>query len=37
MILIRSCQGQDELEACVQLQVETWGYDPTTSSRAKLF
>ena len=27
-ILIRSCQGRDEFEACVQLQVETWGYDP---------
>ena len=29
MILIRSCSGHDELEACVQLEVETWGYDPT--------
>jgi predicted GNAT superfamily acetyltransferase len=29
MIVIRSCEGFDELEACVQLQVETWGYDPT--------
>jgi predicted GNAT superfamily acetyltransferase len=27
-ILIRSCQGRDEFEACVQLQVEIWGYDP---------
>jgi predicted GNAT superfamily acetyltransferase len=25
-ILIRSCQGFDELDACVQLQIETWGY-----------
>ncbi len=25
-ILIRSCQGFDELDACVQLQVDTWGY-----------
>jgi predicted GNAT superfamily acetyltransferase len=24
---IRACEGLDELEACVQLQVETWGYD----------
>jgi predicted GNAT superfamily acetyltransferase len=28
MIQIRSCEGFDELEACVQLQIETWGYDP---------
>ena len=27
MILIRTCEGFDELEACVQLQIETWGYD----------
>lgn len=27
MILIRSCAGHDELEACVQMQIETWGYD----------
>ena len=27
-ILIRSCQGRDEFEACVQLQIDTWGYDP---------
>ena len=26
-ILIRSCQGRDEFEACVQLQIDTWGYD----------
>ena len=25
-ILIRSCQGCDELDACVQLQIDTWGY-----------
>ncbi len=25
---IRACDGLDELEACVRLQVETWGYDP---------
>jgi predicted GNAT superfamily acetyltransferase len=28
VIAIRSCSGFDELEACVQLQIETWGYDP---------
>jgi predicted GNAT superfamily acetyltransferase len=26
-IEIRACEGLDELEACVRLQVETWGYD----------
>jgi predicted GNAT superfamily acetyltransferase len=24
---VRSCQGFDEMEACVALQVATWGYD----------
>jgi predicted GNAT superfamily acetyltransferase len=37
MIVIRSCKGQDELEACVQLQVETWGYDPTDVIPRKAF
>ena len=37
MILIRSCRGQDELEACVALQVETWGYDPTDVIPRKAF
>jgi predicted GNAT superfamily acetyltransferase len=27
MIVIRACEGFDELEACVQLQIETWGMD----------
>jgi predicted GNAT superfamily acetyltransferase len=27
MIAIRPCSGFEELEACVQLQIETWGYD----------
>jgi predicted GNAT superfamily acetyltransferase len=27
-IEIRACEGLDELEACVRLQVETWGIDP---------
>ena len=26
-IEIRACEGLDELEACVRLQIETWGYD----------
>jgi predicted GNAT superfamily acetyltransferase len=37
MIVIRSCQGHDELEACVQLQIETWGYDPTDVIPRKAF
>jgi predicted GNAT superfamily acetyltransferase len=27
MIVIRPCSGFDELQACVDLEVETWGYD----------
>ncbi len=27
MIVIRACTGLEELGACVQLQIETWGYD----------
>jgi predicted GNAT superfamily acetyltransferase len=37
VILIRSCDGHDELEACVQLQVETWGYDRTDIIPRKAF
>ena len=37
MIVIRTCQGHDELEACVQLQIETWGYDPTDVIPRKAF
>jgi predicted GNAT superfamily acetyltransferase len=37
MIVIRDCKGQDELEACVQLQVDTWGYDPTDVIPRKAF
>ena len=37
MILIRSCEGHDELEACVQLQVETWGYDQADVIPRKAF
>src|ERR1700749_4478477 len=25
-ILIRACRGFDELDACVQLQIDVWGY-----------
>jgi predicted GNAT superfamily acetyltransferase len=37
MIVIRTCSGHDELEACIQLQVETWGYDPTDIIPRKAF
>ena len=37
MIEIRSCQGFDELEACVQLQIETWGYDESDVIPRKTF
>jgi predicted GNAT superfamily acetyltransferase len=37
MITIRSCAGLDELEACVQLQIETWGYDPSDILPRKAF
>ena len=36
-IRIRSCSGFDELEACVQLQIETWGYDETDVIPRKTF
>lgn len=37
MIAIRACEGFDELEACVQLQIETWGYDPSDVVPRKVF
>jgi predicted GNAT superfamily acetyltransferase len=37
MIEIRPCQGFAELEACVQLQIETWGYDPSDVIPRKAF
>ena len=37
MILIRECYGHDELQACVDLQEETWGYDPTDVIPRKAF
>ena len=37
MIQIRPCEGFDELEACVQLQIETWGYDDTDVIPRKTF
>ena len=37
MILIRECHGHDELEACVQMQVDTWGYDQADVIPRKAF
>jgi len=37
MIRIRSCEGFEEMEACVQLQIETWGYDETDVIPRKTF
>ena len=37
MILIRECHGHDELEACVQMQIETWGYDQADVIPRKAF
>ena len=37
MIEIRSCEGFDEMEACVQLQIETWGYDESDVIPRKTF
>ncbi len=37
MIEIRSCSGLDEMEACVQLQIETWGYDDSDVIPRKAF
>jgi predicted GNAT superfamily acetyltransferase len=37
MIEIRSCEGIDELDACVQLQIETWGYDESDLTPRKTF
>ena len=37
MIEIRPCAGFDELEACVQLQIETWGVDASDTTPRKTF
>jgi predicted GNAT superfamily acetyltransferase len=37
MIEIRNCEGFGELEACVQLQIETWGYDASDVIPRKAF
>jgi predicted GNAT superfamily acetyltransferase len=37
MIEIRSCAGFDEMEECVELQIETWGYDKNDVIPRKTF
>jgi predicted GNAT superfamily acetyltransferase len=37
MIEIRNCAGFAELDACVQLQIETWGVDPSDTTPRKTF
>ena len=37
MISIHSCAGMAELEACVQLQISTWGYDEADAIPRKSF
>ena len=37
MIRIRSCAGMDEMQACVDLQIETWGYDESDVIPRKTF
>jgi predicted GNAT superfamily acetyltransferase len=37
MIRIRSCSGMDEMRACVDLQIQTWGYDESDVIPRKTF
>jgi predicted GNAT superfamily acetyltransferase len=37
VIDIRKCEGFEEYEACVQLQIETWGYDESEMIPRKTF
>ena len=37
MIEIRSCAGHEELQACVELQIQTWGYDESDVIPRKAF
>ncbi len=36
-ITVRTCTSFDELDACVLLQVQTWGYDPADVIPRRLF
>jgi predicted GNAT superfamily acetyltransferase len=37
MIRLRPCEGFEEFDACVQLQIETWGYDESELIPRKSF
>jgi len=37
MMRIRSCSGMDEMQACVDLEIETWGYDESDVIPRKTF
>ena len=37
MFEIRSCKGMEELDACVRLETDTWGYDETEVVPRKTF
>jgi predicted GNAT superfamily acetyltransferase len=37
MMRIRSCSGTEEMQACVDLQIETWGYDESDVIPRKTF
>jgi predicted GNAT superfamily acetyltransferase len=37
MIVIRSCEDFDEFEACVQMEIQVWGYDPSEVIPRKMF
>jgi predicted GNAT superfamily acetyltransferase len=37
MTLIRPCAGFDELDACVRMEIETWGYEEGDVIRRKTF
>jgi predicted GNAT superfamily acetyltransferase len=37
MIVIRPCEGFEELQACVRLQIETWGYESGDVVPRKLY
>ena len=37
MIKIRACNGFEEMEACVELQIEIWGYDESDVVPRKTF
>ncbi|MFP5204127.1 MAG: GNAT family N-acetyltransferase [Acidobacteriota bacterium] len=37
MVEIRSCAGMEELDACVRLEIDTWGYDETEVVPRKTF